>query len=66
MEDQEKAVDRLKKKAKEFIKVISEPLKIPFEKSLKAIEEGLDRLKKPLKTMFKEIGKGWNRSPRGP
>jgi hypothetical protein len=56
---QEEAVDRLKKRAKEFISLISKPVEIPFQKSLESIGDKLEewgpKLSKALKPLSKEL-----------
>ena len=56
---QEKAVGRLKKEAESFMKVISRPVEIPFQKSLKMIGDQLDewgpKIRKAIKPLAKEL-----------
>ena len=54
--DQEKAVASLKRRAGDFLDFISRPLTIPFLDSLDAIGDGLDRMRKPLSDMMRQLG----------
>jgi hypothetical protein len=51
-----KGMDKTKTHASSFMDDISKPMELPFERSLKAVRDGLDQLEKPLIRILKGIG----------
>lgn len=51
-----KAIDQLKEKWQGFKEFISEPLRIPFQESIEAIGDGLERIRKPFRALVSALG----------